>query len=323
VKLYNSSANKTSFLAFFVGFLLLTACTKEVNIDLPGYEEQLVVDGRIDVDGFPLVILSRSKDVYAPTDVSSFLGAFVYDATVSVSDGQQEIQLELFSVAELPQATRERLAEMLEVELDEVLLLPIQVYSTANPVIIGQEGKTYQLKILDMGKTYTSTTTLLPPVALDNLYWKPDDIFPEFGICWARLSDPMNVKNAYKWEVKLITPQPNNEPKDNLFRSGNDPHFSDQFFDGLTFEFDTRYPKKDTTYPEDYRKHYKFGDLVVVKLSRIDPNVFEFFDKKSAQMESGNSPFATPVNIPTNITGGALGIWAGYSPWYDTLYCVP
>jgi hypothetical protein len=28
------------------------------------------------------------------------------------------------------------------------------------------------------------------------------------------------------------------------------------------------------------------------------------------------------VNIPSNIPG-VLGIWAGISPWYDTLACQP
>ena len=35
------------------------------------------------------------------------------------------------------------------------------------------------------------------------------------------------------------------------------------------------------------------------------------------------NPFAAPINIPSNITGGALGLWAGYSPTLDTLICQP
>ena len=49
--------------------------------------------------------------------------------------------------------------------------------------------------------------------------------------------------------------------------------------------------------------------------------VADFFEKKYNQMYSGGNPFATPTNIPTNIKGGALGIWVGYSPWFDTLVC--
>ena len=46
------------------------------------------------------------------------------------------------------------------------------------------------------------------------------------------------------------------------------------------------------------------------------------FLRKRRQMSSNGSPFASPINIPTNISGGALGIWAGFSPYHDTLYCI-
>ena len=49
---------------------------------------------------------------------------------------------------------------------------------------------------------------------------------------------------------------------------------------------------------------------------------FDFFEKKRRQISSNGSPFASPINVPTNISGGALGIWAGFSPYYDTLYCI-
>jgi hypothetical protein len=38
-------------------------------------------------------------------------------------------------------------------------------------------------------------------------------------------------------------------------------------------------------------------------------------------MYSGGSPFAVPTNIPTNLKGGALGIWVAYSPYFDTIIC--
>jgi hypothetical protein len=55
----------------------------------------------------------------------------------------------------------------------------------------------------------------------------------------------------------------------------------------------------------------------------MDRDVFNFFEKKYIQMSTAGNPFATPTNIPTNIVGGALGVWAGFSTSYDTLYCLP
>ena len=65
------------------------------------------------------------------------------------------------------------------------------------------------------------------------------------------------------------------------------------------------------------------GDSVVVKFSKMDLNTFTFFQKKSAQWSSNGNPFGSPINITSTISGGALGIWAGFSPSYDTLYFIP
>ena len=39
------------------------------------------------------------------------------------------------------------------------------------------------------------------------------------------------------------------------------------------------------------------------------------------QAFSAGSPFASPGNLPGNIDGGAIGIWAGYGIYYDTVIC--
>ena len=49
---------------FFFSIALLWSCTKEVQIDIPGYQEQLVVDGRIETGQPAIVLLSKSANVY-------------------------------------------------------------------------------------------------------------------------------------------------------------------------------------------------------------------------------------------------------------------
>jgi hypothetical protein len=309
-------------LIFFLISIIMASCTKEVQIDIPGYEEQLVVDGRIETGGFPIVLLSKSQNVYAPTDVEAYINSFVNDAEISVTNGTQTLSLNLTPISSLPLASRKTLAEMLKVTLNELQLLPIQVYSTTDISIIGEVGKTYTLEISYNGKTYIGSTSLLAPVALNNLYWKADDTNPEYGYSWANLTDPAGEFNGYKWEAKRINKTSTGEDLDDLYRRAG--YFKDQYFDGLTFEFAVGNPlkRKDTTHLEAYKNFYRIGDTVVIKLSRLDYATFDFFDKKSAQLGNGGNPFATPVNIPSNISG-ALGIWAGISSWYDTLACQP
>jgi hypothetical protein len=316
---------RSAILNVYVIFLLLSllSCSKEIQIDIPGYEEQVVVDGRIDAGGFPIVILTKSKNIYAASNFSEYIASMIFDATISVNNGSTEVNLELIPVSQLALESQYRVAEMLKIEYELLPLIPFQVYSTSNTQMKGEIGKTYTIQINHNNKLYEGTTQLLPPVALDYSNWKPDATNAEYGTLISRLTDPANVRNAYKWEVKLITTKLNGQPRDVIFRSSDSPYFADDYFDGLSFEFETRYHGKDTTYPEGYRRHYKYGDSLVIKMSRVDNAVYDFFEKKEAQGESAGNPFATPVNIPSNLNNGALGIWAGFAPWYDTIYCIP
>ena len=107
------------------------------------------------------------------------------------------------------------------------------------------------------------------------------------------------------------------------FKRTFNPFFNDKFFNGKTFDFAYENPMSfdDPNGDPEFKGYYKLGDTVIVKLSKIGRKEYSFFEKKYNQMYSGGNPFATPTNIPTNITGGALGIWVGYSPWFDTLVC--
>lgn len=311
---------------FFLIIILGISCTKEVEIDIPGFEQQLVVEGRIQTNEFPIVLLSLSQDVYAPTDLGSYLQSFVYDADVTVTVDGNTVPLTTMSPTQLPIQSQKTLAEMLRLEFDQITYLPILVYSTTDNSLIGQQGKSYTLSIQYNGESYSGITKLLAPVALDYVYWRPDTDNNQYGISVAHLSDPPNVYNAYRWEAKRINIQPNGEELDTLYRSSNSSrgYFDDQFFDGLTIEFDAlnRQKIKDSTHLKEYKRYYRYGDSVAIRFSRVEKAVFDFYDKKDAQLGSNGNPFATPVNIPSNVEG-ALGIWAGISCGFDTLYCIP
>ena len=177
------------------------------------------------------------------------------------------------------------LCEMLNMELLFVQSLPITVFSSLDPQSFGQPGKTYTLNIDYAGKQYTSSVSLRHPQAIENLAWIPDPENNLFGVCLATLNDPINARNAYRWESKIIT-SINGQAKDYRFRHGNSSYFSDEFFNGLSIQFDVKYPEKDTTYPSGFKRHFKLGDSVVVRFSHIDIPVFNYFDKLHAQLDN-------------------------------------
>jgi hypothetical protein len=306
-------------------FSVLSSCTKEVEIDIPGYQEQLVIDGSIETGMPPLVLLSRSKDIYSPTNLQAFLEGFVTGATITVSNGTTSVQLEEVCTDNLPPGSEAIAAAIFGIPQSELVNYHLCAYTSFNTSIWGQVGKTYALTVSFEGKTFTSSTTIEQPSSLNTLYWKQDGDLTNYGYSWATLTDTPNNYDAYKWEVKRINAGIDGQPVDKVFTKTFSPVFDDDFFDGLTFNFFYENPTvwDDNTVPDEYKGYYKIGDTVVVKLSKMDRYVFNFMEKKYIQLATAGNPFASPTNIPTNIEGGALGVWAGYSPSFDTLICAP
>lgn len=301
----------------------IASCTKEVKIDIPGYEEQLVIDGRIETDMPPIILISKTKDIYSPTDMDAYLNSFVSGAVVTVSNGDTTVVLDEICTDNLPPGTEQMAADLFGIPVSELPNYHICAYTTFNTSIWGEVGKTYDLTVQFEGKTYTSTTKILQPTALNSVYWKQDEDAPQgFGFSWASLTDPAGQYDAYMWEVKRLDIGDDGQPKDAAFKATFAPVWDDEFINGTTFDFAFENPNnRDEDIPDEQKFYYGIGDTVVIKLSKLDVDVYEFLEKKYLQLQTTGNPFASPTAIPTNIKGGAQGVWAGYSPHFDTLIC--
>ena len=133
-------------------FIVFFSCTKEVKIDIPGYQNQLVVDGIIETGGHPIVLLSQSANIYEQSDLAAYISRFVYDAQLNVISGNDTFPLSLFTIAELPINSQKKVAEMLRLDWNEALLLPIKVYSSI--ALVAQANTSYTLEIKHQGKSF-------------------------------------------------------------------------------------------------------------------------------------------------------------------------
>lgn len=308
----------------FLIMLLLYACTKEVEIDIPGHIDKVVIDGRIETNMPPIILISHSQEIYAPTDLNAFMSSFVSGAIVTVSDGITTVQLQEICTDNLPPGSEEYVAQMLGMDPTDLANVHICGYTSFDPDIFGIVGKTYSLKVEVEGQTFTSETTIMPPTTLDDLYWKPDGDLTTHGYAWATLTDIAGQYDAYMWEVKRINTDEFGETLDANYIKPFSPIFDDEFFDGLTFDFPYDNPQGyEDGVLDEHAGLYAVGDTIVVRFSKMDYDVYQYMEKKYLQLGTNGNPFATPTNIPTNIIGGALGVWAGYSPTYDTLICQP
>ncbi len=295
-----------------------------MKIDIPNYEEKIVVEGRIYTNQFPVVLLSKTQNIYSPTDLSAYLGSFIPDAEVYITIDGDSIRLFPMDMSELPNESLYRVSEILEINPDEAILLPIKVYSTTDSNYIGKLNKKHRLSIFYNAKYVFGETELLTPVPLSNLIWKPEIENPEYGRTVGNFVDPPSGYDAYFWEVKRIH-EFQGAPIDNCFRRPGGGYIRDKYWNGAyqTLDYGNPLKRRDTTHLEEYKRYFRKFDLVVVRFSKIEYSIYEFFRTRREQIDNQGSPFASPLNVKTNLKGPAVGIWAGFSTFYDTLFCIP
>ncbi len=311
------------YIVYLILFSSLTSCIQDITLDLPPYETKIVVEGRIEPGIPPFVLLSNSLDLFASTSVNDLQNNFITNAQVFVNNGVDTVQLDLICTDSLPPQFIPIVAELLGYSPSELQNINICAYSTFDPNWFGVVGMTYNLEIYHEGEIYTSTTSILNPIPLDSLYFLERDNVPGFGYMHATLNDPPGLGNAYRWETRRTNHYSDGTEKDPVLIAPFNSSFDDQFFDGLNFGwyYDNPGSYDDSTMADNVKGFYQVGDTVVVKWSTIDHPVFEFLRYEDAQIANGGSPFASPINIPSNISNNGLGLWAGFSPYFDTVIC--
>ena len=114
--------NKRRYILLSIFILLFTACEQEVELDIPPAEQQYVVEGYIEQDLPPFVILTKSTPYFSPITLASIEESFVHDAIITVNNGAYTDTLREFSsdtLAVLIQALEDSLD--LEINLTDLL----------------------------------------------------------------------------------------------------------------------------------------------------------------------------------------------------------
>ena len=277
----------------------VTSCEKNVTVEVPVASEEIVVEGKIETDDVAIVLLSHTLPFFGEINTSEILLNSITGATVIVED---------------------------DTEVDTLIQLSPLYGIYIGSKIRGVQGKKYKLTVLAEGKTIHAFTSIPQSVKLDSVWWKPDGNRDSLGFAWAHLTDPDSVGNCYRWYAQRINhytfgPE-KGKMKDSTFIPAPGSVFEDKFIN--TKSFDLSFPrgrfqfssKEDDSNDEEF--FFKRGDTIVLKFCSIDRNHFEFWRTEETQVQNNGNPFGSPAPLSGNIEGG-LGIWGGYSPFYDTI----
>lgn len=294
-----------TFKAFWVLAIIsivgtLQSCQKEVHIKLNSAPSQLVVEGGIQTGTPPIVLLTSSVSFFSSIDLSSLQDIFVHNAIVKVSDGTDTVTLK-----ELSFDTGSSGSKFYVYTLDP-----------GSSLMLGQVNKFYTLTIEYNGQTYTSVTKIPTPKAVDTM-WIDSPLFSSPRIpkgalqLFVTYSDPDTPGNYVRYFTKRNSEQ--------YFASDN--VYTDQLINGQTvpkIELFAGYNKTQDANGDSLSYFYP-GDTVTLNWSMIDKGVFDFWNTLNFAEQSTGNPFASPINVKSNIKGGALGVWAGYGSITRTL----
>ena len=166
---------------------------------------------------------------------------------------------------------------------------------------VGTTGTIYNLKVTHQGITYTSSSTLEPMFQIDTVvsYFKPASGFIEEGYAVAFFAIDNRPRTKYTYFRFGFKNQEVTQGKDSLFDA--------------RILFDNR----NSVVNEPYVFELPFlrlqpNDTAILVFRSTDEVVNRYYLALENRRNSGG-PFSTPpANLPTNINGGALGLFAAY-----------
>lgn len=297
----------------FILLLSLTACeTSFIPEPIPG-AEQIVAEGYVEAgeNAAPTyVILTNSLPFFSEINQETFNDIYVRDATVTVSDGTNEVRLTELCLSELEGELLEIASAFLGFDAS-VVEAEFCLYIDLARELTPQVGETYRLRIETDTETLTASTTIPPHVPLDSLYFVPTPGEPSDTLVQliGELQDPPGEPNFYRYFTQI-----NGGRTFAPISSVTD----DRLFDGQYFAFpigkaETRETEFD---PTEYGFFTK-GDTVRLRWVNMDKEHFDFWN--TLEFNALNQgPFSSYTRVASNIEGNAIGIWGGYSvSYYD------
>lgn len=302
--------------------VLFASCEREIEIDIPTSETQIVVEGTIETGQPPVVLLSRTRGFFEPTTAQDIANSYIDDAEVSVNG----ISLNRICSDSLPPEYQAIVSGLIGISIEDLNAIRICAYIGLDPALTGAENTIYNLAVSAEGKELTATTKIPTIIKPDSVWFRLWADSPQYGYVFCNLTDPDTLNNAYRIFTKRIGPNQNDNPVDELYYAPLGSAFMDEFFNGETIEVGfTRGQPPNSIRPTDQGDeagYFEIGDTFVFKFCSISKASYEFYLTFESQQGTNGSPFASPANIVSNINGG-LGIWAGYAAASDTITATP
>lgn len=265
---------ETKNLLFIILSLFLFSCNleKEIEIELPAYEVQPVVECYLEAGQFYTLLLTKSAAYFDafPDLNSDFTNDLLEEeATVTITYKGEVIELQ-----------------------NNIGLNPFtnKIFNyVAAQEIPADYDTDFELNITTKsGQTMSAVTRLLSPVSIDSVVVEYSETNDTLARVLTYFTDNLDTENFYRRMLHLNS-------LDSLeveFVTG------DGFLDNSTVVFGTNYS-------------YTPNDTLITSVFHIDKPYYDFLLSIGTAVSSNGNPFGQPSSIISNIKGDGIGIFTG------------
>jgi hypothetical protein len=283
---------KVCCLTFMLVFLI--ACQPDLEYNVKGYTQKIIVEATITEGECPIVRLSLNNPVWKKVDSATILQNVIRYAKVTISDGTE--------------------TETLTSGWDPDHFPPYKYFGTE---LTGKAGHTYTLIVEYSGYTVTSSTTI--PESGKILSFDTEKINGKDSL--RNLFMTLDMGNDKSRGYRVFS----HNLKDKKFSEVNIVYNQDLSLSGVhRYMISPSVSNKERSY--SYAPYFKQGDTIQIRLATIDSASTLFF--RGLSMFSSTSGIANMFfnnekqQLISNITTPGFGIWCGESVQYYQ-YIIP
>jgi hypothetical protein len=270
-------------ISIYLLLLILSACTPNLDYEIRGYTEKIIVQGSIADGEYPRIYLSLNVPLSEPIDSATILKKVIRTAKVTISDG---INTEILT----SKWEREH--------------FPPYVY--VGTELKGKAGVRYYLTVEYGGYKLTGQTGIPESVDVQNFTFTPVNGRDSLRILGVRIQMSENEKKGYLVHTKLHT--------DKKFHGTRIVYNEQLNLSGLQrFVISPQHPSSTGGY-------FRVGDTIRIKVSAIDSTSTVFFGGLYEKGGVGSDIFTgQSKSLNSNISKPGFGVWYGAATSYYQL----
>ena len=298
------------FILLFLLMLLLSSCEEPFDPDISEDRDEIVVEAYIEWSENGTLptyaIISRSFAFTGLIDAEFASDVFVRDALVSVSKGDEIVELTKVCLDDIPEDFRDEVISSLGIDS---LLANICIYVDVSGEIEAAPGEQYGLEVIVDDRRVTSSVEIPRPVPLDSLWATavPDPDADSLAQLRLLLSDPPGP-DFYRY-LTSVDGGPFIPPLTSVT--------DDALFDGQSFEVNIlKAEPRGTDFDPETFGFFAEGDEVILKWCTIERAQFRFWETLEYN-RNNQGPFSNYTLVESNIEGDdGLGIFGAQSCFY-------